>query len=172
MGKHKTVNDQQVDMSQAVVTSVSSTKMRVGGVSPVPARPTVRSPIGGAFPASGSNPDFKYNGGPIIVCPQVFVSYWGASWSDATHQPMQQRINQFYIDLLNSNYMNMLSQYGTGMGARNGGAFVGSGVLTGITGDINGATIHGTIQSCIDAGAFPEPGPTTDNILMIHLDEG
>ena len=162
----------QVDPSQAVVRPIAYTGRKVGGVSNIPARPKEErpAPSDGALPTAGNN-DFVYNGGPLIVCPQIFVTYWGSSWNDAAHITRQNRLNQYYIDLLNSNFMNMMSQYGNGMGARNGGAYVRSNVMTGVTGEVTGTTIQNTIQSMINSGALPEPGPTTNNVLMIHLDE-
>jgi hypothetical protein len=39
-------------------------------------------------------------GGPVVRCPLVYNSFWGPSWSDATHQALANQINQFTQDLV------------------------------------------------------------------------
>lgn len=177
-----------VDLGAAVVaapappTAEDRRQGRVrGGVSAVPGPPAPmpapavereETEAAGEFaPAANTAPNFKYHGGPVIVCPQIFVSFWGASWNDAAHTARRQRINQYHIDLLNSNFMNLLSQYGTGLGARNAGAYVRSNVLTNVPANLTDTQIHQLIQDCINAGVLPEPAPSANNLLMIYLDE-
>src|SRR5215831_15483266 len=63
--------------------------------------------------AAGTHPNFGYRGGPIINTPQVFALFVG-NWSSAANQTRATRLQQFVTDLLNSRYMNILSQYGCG----------------------------------------------------------
>ena len=66
-----------------------------------------------------------YAGGPIVRCPRVYTSFWGPLWSDSPHQALAAQLNRFHQDILNSHYMNVLTQYGVWKGAGTG-AFVQS----------------------------------------------
>src|SRR5690348_5444210 len=123
------------------------------------------------IPAANIAPNFKYNGGPIVVRPQIFVSFWGTLWGDAAHKARAQRIQQYYVDLLNSEFMNVLSQYGVGMGARDAGMFVRANFHNVTSTNLSDSDIHTQIQGLIDGGDLPEGGNPTNNVLMIHLDE-
>jgi hypothetical protein len=151
---------------------------------PSPSQPATRSTrkIGGvshqpsitpAAPAAGQRaPDFKYNGGPVLQCPQVYGTFWGPQWFDAAHQARAAHLAQFMKDLLASKYMNVLSQYGVGFGAGAAGQYVKSTFLTNAPSQLSEAVIHQLIQSCINAGVIPEPPATNNNIaLIIFLDE-
>lgn len=125
-----------------------------------------------AEPRQIQHPDFVYNGGPVIQSPEVYTSFWGATWSDAAHTQRVQRLNQFIQDLLNSEFMNILSQYGVGAGAGQAGRFVKSVFFANVPAQLNNGIIAQTIQAAIDAGTLPEPLSTHNNIaLMIYLDE-
>jgi hypothetical protein len=146
-----------------------------GGVSPrrgVPATrdlEVVKPPA--AAPKAGTYPNFSNHGGPVISNPQVYTSFWGSLWSDAAHQTRAQRLSQFHADLLNSGFMNVLSQYGVGQGAGAAGAFVSSSFLPGIPNNLTDPQIQGIIQSTIDAGTLPEPTSPANLALIIYLDE-
>jgi hypothetical protein len=58
--------------------------------------------------------DFVYNGGPVINTPQVHILFVGYGWASTANQNRMTRLTQFVRDLLNSRYMNILSQYGCG----------------------------------------------------------
>jgi hypothetical protein len=140
---------------------------KIGGVSRQPAA----MPADG--PASGQHaPDFKYNGGAVIRCPQVYGAFWGPQWSDAAHQARATHLAQFMKDLLASQYMNVLSQYGVGSGAGVAGSYVKSTFVPNCPAQLSDTGIHSLIQSCINAGTLPEPPATNSNIcLVIWLDE-
>ena len=53
-----------------------------------------------------------YAGGPVVKCPLVYTSFWGPAWSDAIHQAQVAQLDQFHQDILSSNFMNVLTQYG------------------------------------------------------------
>jgi len=152
------------------------TRQARGGVSPKPGAPAIRGietlvqPAGKA-PTAGTFPGFIYNGGPVITCPQVYTSFWGPLWqSDPAHLESAARLCQFNQDLLNSNFMNVLSQYGVGFGAGSG-AFVQASFVSNIPGTLTDPGIQGIIQSCINAGALPEPTNPSNNALIIYFDE-
>ncbi len=124
-----------------------------------------------AKPGQVAYPGFIYNGGPVITAPLVYTSFWGALWSGSGHQTAAQRLSQFTQDLLNSNFMNVLSQYGVGTGKGSGrfgkASFVGT-----VPAQLSDSGIHNVIQSSINAGAIPEPPKNNaSEALIIFLDE-
>jgi hypothetical protein len=129
--------------------------------------------VGGvAAPAAAAvAADFGYQGGPIIAEPQVYASFWGSRWSDMSHAPRRANLIQFLQDLLASDYMNILSQYGVGQGAGNAGTWVAATDLASVSGQLTDADIHTQIQSMIDASKLPEPGSPSNIALLIFLDE-
>ena len=126
-----------------------------------------------AAPAAGQRaPDFKYNGGPVLRCPQVYGAFWGPQWSNPAHVTRSNHLVQYMKDLLASKYMNVLSQYGVGFGAGAAGSYVKTTFVSGAPSQLNEPGIHSIIQACINSGALPEPPATHSNIcLMIFLDE-
>lgn len=132
--------------------------------------PAIRAPRAAAT-GQQAFPGFVYNGGTVITSPLVYASFWGALWSDAAHQTAAQRLGQYLQDLLNSNFMNVLSQYGTGTGAGSG-SFGQTSFVANVSNQLADSDIQNTIQSNIDAGAIPEPpANNTSMCLMIFLDE-
>ena len=141
-----------------------------GGVSPVNAKKRRVRPTAGGGAGAGSHPDFIYNGGAVIRSPQVYTSFWGPLWNDAVQTQRSQRLNQFVQDLLNSEYMNVLSQYGVGAGAA--GQFIQAGFVPAVASQLDENAIAQVIQAQIDSRALPEPPPVGNNIvLIIYLDE-
>jgi len=154
---------------------VSSRAAR-GGVHPSPRKGalhgarSVAAPV--QFPgAAGRFPGFSYNGGPVIRMPEVRTSFWGSLWQDSSHQQRATRLNQYHRDLLQSGFMNVLSQYGVGSGAGNAGQFIGATFLPQVPNTLNEQIIHQTIQAAINAGQLPEPGNPSNGALIIYLDE-
>lgn len=119
----------------------------------------------------GKFPNFTYHGGPVIVSPQVYTSFWGALWSDATHQARALRLNQFHRDLLASGFMNVLTQYGVGKGASSSGAFISDSLISNTPQTLTDPSIQATIQSAINHGVIPEPADPSNVALIIYLDE-
>jgi hypothetical protein len=115
-----------------------------------------------------------WSGGPIVRCPLIYNSFWGPLWSDDAHQALASQINQFTQDLLQSKFMNVLSQYGL-MGGAGSGIFVRASFLPDVPATLTVASYEAIIQQCIDAGAFPQPVNLQTSIgapvLMIYLDE-
>ncbi len=147
-----------------------------GGVSPVPKKGAIKGvekfllPTGA--PTAGAFPNFSYYGGPVITCPQVYTSFWGSLWlSDPAHLARAARLSQFHADLLQSGFMNVLSQYGVGFGAGIAGAFIRASIVTNVPSNLANGDIESIIQSCVDAGALPEPTKPSNIALIIYLDE-
>ena len=138
-----------------------------GGVSPRPRKGALRGATPTAGPSGpGRFPGFTYHGGPVISAPEVHSTFWGSLWSHADHQARATRLNQFLTDLATSTFMNVLSQYGVGLGQ-----FVGSTFVANVPDVLHDTDIHGIIQSKIDDGTFPEPGDPSNLALIIYLDE-
>lgn len=134
----------------------------------VPARKPYRAAPQAGQPAF---PGFIYNRGPVITSPVLYTSFWGALWSDSAHQAAAQHLNQFAQDLLNSNFMNVLSQYGVGSG-KGSGRFGQASFLGNVPNRLADSDIHRIIQSSIKAGVIPEPPRNNaSEVLIIFLDE-
>ena len=74
-----------------------------------------------AVPTPGAYPGFTSHGGPVVSSPTVYTSFWGQNWqADAGHQQLSSQISQYHADLLQSNFMSVLSQYGVGTSAGSG----------------------------------------------------
>src|SRR3954464_1425373 len=65
------------------------------------------------FVAGGAFSDFTYNGGPVIETPQVFALFVG-DWGTGANQTRASCLQQCPEDMLNSEYMNVLTQSGCG----------------------------------------------------------
>ncbi|HUY12158.1 MAG TPA: hypothetical protein VMX16_00820 [Terriglobia bacterium] len=138
----------------------------IGGV------PALRKPqLAAAQAGQPAYPGFIYNSGPVITSPVVYTSFWGALWSDAAHQAAAQRLSQFMQDLLNSNFMNVLAQYGVGTGAGSG-SFGAASFVASVANQLTDSDIQTAIQTNINSGAIPEPpANNASQLLIIYLDE-
>jgi len=148
--------------------------VRRGGVSPrmhAPAIRGARTRKGGGKKKAGKFPNFAWHGGPVIANPEVHTTFWGALWSDASHQARAQRLSQYHQDLLQSDFMNVLSQYGVGQGAGKAGTFAGATAIPNVPTTLTAALIQQTTQAAIDRGDLPEPGDPSNIALIIYLDE-
>jgi hypothetical protein len=125
-----------------------------------------------AGPAASAHGDFVYNGGTVITCPLIWTSFWGSLWlSDPTHKQTAARLNQFVTDLVNSNYMNVLSQYGVGTG-KGSGFFIHDSYVSSVPTTLKDPDVRNIIQSAVYTGAIPEPpSDNTSHVLIIFLDE-
>ena len=120
-------------------------------------------------PAQGG---FRYHGGPVIGCPQVYLAFWGSAWTaSAAELQRAQRLMQFHQDLLVSNYMNVLSQYGASSGA-GGGAVFRSMFVTNVASDLHNADIINTLQAAINSNALPEPSNPSYMCVIVYLANG
>src|SRR5947209_5533155 len=123
----------------------------LGGVSSKPGAPAIRG-VKTVAPvrrrpqaAAGTFPEFDFHGGPVVTFPQVYTSFWGQMWStDPNYQQRAVNLSQFHKDLLNNEFMNVLSQYGVGNGIGSG-AFIQSSFVNNISGDLTDADIRNTI---------------------------
>lgn len=141
---------------------------KVGGVS------SVMAPKAGPGPTAPAHGDFIWNGGPVITCPLIYASFWGSHWSDAAHQAQSARLVQFLKDLLQSTWMNIMTQYGaaTPNGKGNGLYAQASFLSTGVPANLTDAAIHTVLQNAINAGSIPEPpANNTSQVIIIYLDE-
>src|SRR5215471_6060662 len=135
------------------------------GVSPVKQKRKV--PLGGPpfGSGAGSFPDFVYNGGPVIRNPLVYNIFLG-DWSSSANQNRATRLNQFVTDLMNSNYMNMLAQYGCG----STGTLVNSVFIASNNHDLNRTDVETIFQTAINNGTVPEP-TNPSNVYILFLDD-
>jgi hypothetical protein len=141
-----------------------------GGVSPGIGRPAIHGHSEIARPALGpataAFPNFSYHGGPVVKCPLVYTSFWGSAWTtDPGHLTRAGRLAQYHQDLVGSNFMNVLNQYGVGKGI-----YLNTSFFANVPTDLNGAAIQSTLQAAIDSGAIPEP--SGNQCIMVYLQEG
>ena len=149
--------------------------IQYGGVSERKRTRSLRgqSQVRAAAPSSaGKFPNFVNNGGPVITSPRIFASFWGPSWqSDTAHQTAAKRLQQFCTDILNSEFMNVLSQYGVGTG-KGSGSFAGTSTLANVPAQLDNSGVRNVLQAAIDAGTIPEPpANNTSDLVMVFLDE-
>jgi hypothetical protein len=114
-----------------------------------------------AASGTGSFGDFLYRGGPIINTPQVYALFVG-DWTSAANQARANRLSQFVVDLMNSRYMNILSQYGCGTT----GTLVNRVFVATPDNDLNQAEIEGIVQAAINANSVPEPVNPANNYVL------
>jgi hypothetical protein len=121
-----------------------------------------------AFAATslGSLPNFAYRGGPVIQAPRVQACFWGAGWADAAHQERAARLTDFLVDVVQSDFMNVLSQYGVGRGT-----FHGSSFLDTVAAILTDADVQTLLENEIAAGNVPRPGTPSSICYIVFLDE-
>src|SRR5216683_6359976 len=144
---------------------VSKSGRKIGGVSKKSAHETAPKPAAG--PAAPAHADFVWNGGPVISCPLLYTTFWGPSWTNSPSGLTEAgRLSQFCQDLMASQYMNVLSQYGAG-----GGLFIQASFVHNVASSISDTDIHNILQTAINAGAIPEPpANNTTHVIVIYLD--
>ena len=160
-----------------IPSSSPQKRLAYGGVSPKQKAPAlhgqemISSPKAPPTTQGVFTSTFVYNGGPVISCPQVYASFWGPNWvNDPAHLQTAGRLSQFHQDLIDSNFMNILSQYGVGFG-RGSGAFIQASFVSNVPTTLTDAGIQSIIQAGINAGVWPEPDQNSQTCLMIYLDE-
>ena len=111
-----------------------------------------------------------WENGPIVYCPIVYTSFWGASWT-AANAALSSQLNQFMQDLVNATpWMNILTQYGvSGYGAHGQASY-----LEFVPTTLTVSSYEAIFQSCINAGLLPEPANVNNNaivpVTMVFLD--
>lgn len=148
---------------------VSRSGRKLGGVSPKPAHG--EAVMGKAVPAAPAHADFIWNGGPVLSCPMMYATFWGPSWTSSPSGLAEAaRLSQFLQDIVNSQFMNVLSQYGVGNGPGTG-LFMQASFINNVASTISDTDIHNIIQGAINAGAIPEPpAKNTTHCVVIYLD--
>ena len=152
---------------------VSKSGRKIGGVSKKAAHELAAKPAGGPAPAAPAHADFVWNGGPVITCPMIYTTFWGASWTTTPSGLSEAgRLSQFCQDLVASQFMNVLSQYGSSNGA-GGGLFMQASFVNSVPASISDTDIHNILQTAINSGAIPEPpANNTTHVIIIYLDSG
>ena len=120
----------------------------------------------------------QYYGGPVISHPKVYAVFWGSNVDSET----QSKIGPFFANMLDSTYMDFLTEYNTGITAVDGrqgtnqtlnrGTFAGNLTIQ----PINASThlSDGDIQTELDAqiAAGKLPAPSDDSLYMIYFPAG
>lgn len=148
--------------SSEVIHGVAPRKLEKPKKRLAPTDPT--TPGAGA----GSFPNFLYQGGPVINTPEVYIAFVG-DWSSNANQTRATRLTQFVTDLLNSSYMNILSQYGCGStGTVKNSIFLANTTSPLTHGDIT-TLLQNAINSTDPAKHLPEPNAS--QVCIMFLDD-
>jgi acylphosphatase len=148
-----------------VVRAPEPGRRKIGGVSPE------KPKLGVGAPTAPAHADLVLNGGPVIANPIIYPTFWGSHWSDAAHQAQANRLLQYLKDLIASDWMNIMTQYGVGTGSGSGQVLSPTFIST-VPANLTDAQIHLTIQNAINSGTLQEPPPNnTSQVLAIFLDE-
>jgi hypothetical protein len=141
-------------------------------------RPTKQPKAGRKVaPGAGIGPsasDFDYQGGLIVTCPQVYLTFWGTGWQSRDGEARRDKLEQYVADLLRSEQMNVLTQYSVGFGAGLSGRVVDSSLVTTAPAQITATApnrIQDIVQGMVNAATIPEPTNPTDSVLVIFLDD-
>ncbi len=117
---------------------------------------------------AGSFPNFLYQGGPVVSNPEVYIVFLG-DWSSSANQTRATRLKQFVTDLLNSSYMNILSQYGCGSTGTVKNTLFLPNTTTPLTHDDLTTILQNAINSTDPAKHLPEP--TASQVCILYLDD-
>ena len=120
----------------------------------------------------------RYYGGPVISHVKVFIVFWG----NEVGTELQAKLAPFYRSILNSGYMDALSQYKTDIPAMDGrkgtGQIIGRGRFIGQkmieprneAETLTDRMIQKELSSQIAAGALPSPD--ADTLYMVYFPQG
>jgi hypothetical protein len=148
----------------------SKSGRKIGGVARKAGHETYAT-VAGPGPAAPAHGDFIWNGGPVLTCPFMYATFWGPSWTNSPAGLAEAaRLSQFLQDLGNSQFMNVLSQYGVGSGPGTA-LFLQASFITNVAANISDTDIHNIIQGAINSGAIPEPPANNKtHCIVIYLD--
>src|ERR1051326_4678850 len=116
----------------------------------------------------GTTTDFSPNGGVVMYNPAVFAIYWGREYGTSATgiNALAQQFNAFFSTVLDSNYMDPLSQYDVNHGTFLGSTWVDHDPETPQTLDENG--FQTVLANWLDAGMPPvKPAADEHDLLFV-----
>jgi hypothetical protein len=128
--------------------------------------------------ATAASGNLQYYGGPVISRPKVYAVFWG----DQVDPETQSKIGPFFANMLDSTYMDWLSEYNTNLTAVDGrhgtdqtigrGTFAGALKIAPINGSssLTDEQIQAELEAQIAAGKLP--AATDDSLYMIYFPSG
>ena len=131
----------------------------------------------GAGPAAGSG-NLQYYGGPVISNAKVYAVFWG----DSVPSETKSKIGPFFANILDSTYMDWLSEYDTNLNAVDGrpgtrqhigrGSYVGAVTIKpGNTGtDLSDAQVQAELEEQIKANKLP--ASDANSLYMVYFPKG
>jgi hypothetical protein len=141
----------------------------------------------GMFYAKGARPKImraqaggglQYYGGPVISHPKVYAVFWGGNVDSET----QSKVGPFFSNILDSTYMDWLTEYNTTLTAVDGrkgtdqtlnrGTYAGALTITPIntSRSLSDADVQHELDAQIAAGKLP--AATDDSLYMIYFPSG
>ncbi len=122
---------------------------------------------------------FQYYGGPVIGHAKVVTVFWGAS----INAKIKTAMPAFYAGVVNSSYLDWLSQYNTNVNAMDGrmgtNQSIGRGSYGGTvtiqpsaptSGSVSDDQIQAELERQVQMGVLP--APTDDTLYMMHFPAG
>jgi len=162
------------------VVALLASACAVDAVEPAPAQEGPKlgaAPWAHLLPMPGAAPRFSsaagtggahmvYRGGPVISNVKVYAVFWGSNVSN------QSQLASFYGTLVNSPYVDWLSEYDTPTQNIGRGSFQSSYVDTNAPTDsqLSDDQIQQELAQLIDSGALPAPDANT--LFMVHFPAG
>ena len=117
--------------------------------------------------------NFGYHGGPVIADPDIYITFWGPRWQTHNrHRARRHDLVQFMKDLIRSDYVNILTQYGVGKGSGRCGRVLRAFDVPNVAGQLDEAGLHTIVRGMVTDGELPDPGRRPKVALMIFFDEG
>ena len=98
-------------------------------------------------------PAIGFLGGPVVANVQVQALFYGTYWSTSDGQQSAADINTYLSYLVNSTFMDVMSEYGVGRGSFLGNGIVDPGLLGAVS--VSDATIQVELANDITAGRLP-----------------
>jgi hypothetical protein len=115
-------------------------------------------------------PTVVYNGGPLLPAVEVQALYYGSDWATSTYQPQTTQTDNFLSFIVNSSYMDMLTNagYNVGRGSEDPGAIVATSLNKSKT--LSDSTIRNVIQAQIDNGTLKNPD--SNRLYIMYVEDG
>lgn len=119
-----------------------------------------------------------YYGGPVIANAKVYAVFWG----NGVDSEIKEKIGPFYANIMDSTYLDWLSEYDTSLAAVDGrqgtnqhigrGSYAGAITISpaNTSTDLTDAMIQAELEAQVAAGKLP--APSDDTLYMINFPAG
>ena len=129
--------------------------------------PVVRASkqIAGADAPSSGSEGMIFNGGKVAECAYIYPVFLGTKWQDnETYAALAGQLQLFITNVLKSNYIGIVKQYGFLAGAFVSAHFEGAGSTT----PYNDASIAQLVADLVTQEIIPNDGNQTGTSIVVH----